>query len=84
MSASAMVWALQAPVTTPQERLVLLLLADNVDCDGICTVPRKWLERTCCVHPVVLDGILDELEEEGFIKKLRGGGIALQCPEDDQ
>lgn len=82
MSAEAMVWALRSKVKSPAERLVLLMMADNINCDGVSTLSNEWLMEVCCLSQGDLTETLTGLQGDGHIKRKPATGWALLIPEE--
>lgn len=60
-------WAFDAPVETPAELAVLLVVANSADQDGNITISRQKLADKARMRVDRLDQALVTLEEGGFI-----------------
>jgi hypothetical protein len=77
MSAEASAWALQQDAGGPGPKLLLLVLANHADKDGVTYAGRALLAQECCCRTATITTNFAKLESLGLVKRLerrRGNG----------
>lgn len=69
MTVQAAAWAMQQTTGSAPAKLVLLMMAEWVDLEGLGTVPLAWLGDTCELTP---DAVLAALHSLGGAAGLHG------------
>ncbi|MBV6847565.1 hypothetical protein KWH29_19790 [Xanthomonas campestris pv. paulliniae] len=80
MSTEAIAWAFSQIAPTPESKLLLVLLADSADPEGLVHSPdHSRLALYCCTDAIGLQCALAELYSTGLASK-RWDGICLPVP----
>ncbi|MGV7193830.1 hypothetical protein [Xanthomonas axonopodis] len=80
MSTEALAWAFGQLTPSPESKLLLVLLADSADPDGLVHSPdQDRLATYCCTDAIGLQCALAELYSTGLASK-RWDGICLPVP----
>ncbi|MCC4618140.1 hypothetical protein LL972_19455 [Xanthomonas campestris pv. asclepiadis] len=80
MSTEALAWAFGQLAPTPESKLLLVLLADSADPDGLVHSPdHNRLATYCCTDVLGVQCALAELYSTGLASK-RWDGICLPVP----
>ncbi|MCC4621777.1 hypothetical protein LL965_17485 [Xanthomonas cassavae CFBP 4642] len=80
MSTEALAWAFGQLTPSPESKLLLVLLADHADHDGLVISPdHNWLALYCCTDAIDVQCALAELYSTGLASK-RWDGICLPVP----
>jgi hypothetical protein len=86
MSISACAWAMDQRPQTSLHKLVLLLIADEADPDGLAFLDVPNLARLALVTGQRLSLVINELEQDGFIARTGerwGGREGFRLPTTD-
>tara|TARA_R110000822_G_scaffold38988_1_gene107517 strand:- start:2007 stop:2267 length:261 start_codon:yes stop_codon:yes gene_type:complete len=82
MSFQAMEWALSANVNDASERLILLMLANHADADGIASPGHTRLAADCLMTPRTVTDKIGSLCRAGTVAKINeysgSGRVAYQ------
>lgn len=71
MTIAATCWATYTDVAErASERLLLMVMADCTDHQGVCLVDSDWLGRVCRLSPATVDEVLGGLIARGVISRI--------------